>query len=664
MKNILIEIYNDTVEWREEYLVRLVEEIRPKKTKDSTAAGKKISELIAILKEEPDLKEGLNNYLKEMFVIKDPIHLYFESGIIPLAGFVSEGFRKIKEHILPPVFSGNDIRTTLNHVFYKKNDYKWIRSIPDELWEELVKAMGILCHFPRQNTENKHYNNFISAIQIISHKVAALGMAPEITQKLVHLDEINSPFLEQNKELTFYLSKMDEHTTMDNDDYRQIQVILDQCTDSLQLMRKKRANFGTSTRLTNIVRRLMQLIARLRILIQMIHQNDQNIFRKNSVLLFKALIKAENTKNSLRQHIRYNLELVNFQMVEHSASIAKHYIAENRKEFKWFFLSSLGGGVLVAVAGMAKLMTHGTGASPFGSAMLTSLIYCLCFVSIQLSGATLATKVPSVTASSIASVIDRERHLKHEKQVLIHLKELIIRITRSQFIFFMGNMLAAFATGYLFTWMLINVMGIEPGTPEKYKYLIDELHLWESPSLFFAILAGVFLFHSSLITGYYENKILYEQIPERIRGSRWLGKIFSPARLERFSNYIDRNTGKILGNISLGLFFGFTPVIGHFFGLYLDTRHIAFATANFGISLSATGNSVAWETAVHCLFSISIIGFLNFIVSFGLALALAIRSRNLNMKQTDQLLKLLFVHLFKRPKDYFFPPKDNSSEKN
>ena len=657
MKKILEDIYNNTEKWDEIYLVKLFDEIRPKRAKDHFGAIEKIKELIEILKDEPDLKEGLNNYLTEMFMIKDPIHLYMESGIILIAGFISEGFRKIKEHILAPVFPEKDLRTILNSVFYKKSDFKWIKNIPDELFVELIRYMGIFCHFPRQKSENKHFNNFVSAIQILSHKIAAMGMAPEITGKLTHLDEINSPFLEQNKELTFYLNKFDENTSVDNDDYKQIQVILDQCTDSLHLLRKKKANFGTSTRLTNIVRRLMQLITRLRILLLLIHQNDQNIFRQNAVLLFKELVEAETTKNSLKKHLRHNLELVNYQVVEHSATIAKHYIAENRKEFKLFFLSSLGGGILVAVAGLIKLMSYGSGDSPFGSAMLTSLIYCVCFVSIQLTGSTLATKVPSVTASSIASVIDRDRHLHKEKDVVIHLKDLIIRITRSQFIFFMGNLLGAFTVGYFITWMMINVVGINPGTPEKYKRLIDELHLWESPSLFFAMLAGMFLFHSSLITGFYENMIIYDRIPDRIRSSRWLKKLFSEGQLISISSYIGRNTGKLFGNISLGLFFGFTPVIGSFFGLYLDTRHIAFTTANFGISLSATGSGIAINSIIHTVISISIIGFLNFIVSFGLALGLAIRSRNLKLKETDQLLKIIFIHLVKRPKDYFYPPK-------
>ena len=134
--------------------------------------------------------------------------------------------------------------------------------------------------------------------------------------------------------------------------------------------------------------------------------------------------------------------------------------------------------------------------------------------------------------------------------------------------------------------------------------------------------------------------------------------MFRENQLIAISEYVGRNTGKIFGNISLGLFFGFTPVIGSFFGLYLDTRHIAFTTANFGISLSATGNGIALDSIIHTIISISIIGFLNFIVSFGLALGLAIRSRNLNLKDTDQLLKLIFIHLIKRPKDYFFPPKN------
>jgi site-specific recombinase len=59
---------------------------------------------------------------------------------------------------------------------------------------------------------------------------------------------------------------------------------------------------------------------------------------------------------------------------------------------------------------------------------------------------------------------------------------------------------------------------------------------------------------------------------------------------------------------------------------------------------------------LQVLLSLSVIGFLNFLVSFGLALGLAIRSRNINFKQTGQLVILLIKHFLKRPTDYFFPP--------
>jgi site-specific recombinase len=113
----------------------------------------------------------------------------------------------------------------------------------------------------------------------------------------------------------------------------------------------------------------------------------------------------------------------------------------------------------------------------------------------------------------------------------------------------------------------------------------------------------------------------------------------------------------LAGNISLGFCLGMAGTLGFIMGLPFDIRHVAFSTANAGMAFSSpdlliTG-SIIWMAAL----GIALIGFLNFIVSFGFTLILALRSRQISFGQTKELLILLIKHLLRNPMDYFFYPR-------
>ncbi|MDZ7743436.1 MAG: hypothetical protein U5Q03_17285 [Bacteroidota bacterium] len=239
MEEILRAIYNDEEKRNPFLLYELVSKIRPAKKNDLSYTIEKVRELTDLVKQHPDYRQALGSYLKKLFVKYDTVHLFVETGIMSLKGFSFELYNKIKHHILPAVENENDIRRLLNEVFYKKSDYKWIEAIPEPLWEELIGQLGLLQHFKKQDKEDKNFNRLISSIQILSHRISALGTESEITNKMPKLDEINSPFLQQNKEVTLYLDRFNESTDINNEDYKHILVILNQCEESIQVSAKK-----------------------------------------------------------------------------------------------------------------------------------------------------------------------------------------------------------------------------------------------------------------------------------------------------------------------------------------------------------------------------------------------------------------------------------------
>ena len=60
---------------------------------------------------------------------------------------------------------------------------------------------------------------------------------------------------------------------------------------------------------------------------------------------------------------------------------------------------------------------------------------------------------------------------------------------------------------------------------------------------------------------------------------------------------------------------------------------------------------------------VALIGFVNFLVSFGLSLMLAIEARGLGYRGVRELGRHLRAHLLRRPLDWFFPPRPGTGDR-
>ncbi|HSD55230.1 MAG TPA: hypothetical protein VLC47_13755 [Burkholderiales bacterium] len=116
--------------------------------------------------------------------------------------------------------------------------------------------------------------------------------------------------------------------------------------------------------------------------------------------------------------------------------------------------------------------------------------------------------------------------------------------------------------------------------------------------------------------------------------------------------------GAIAGNF---LFRIVLATIGTLFGLPLDIRHVAFASANLGYALVALEFAVAWQTVAWCALGVALIGFTNLAVSFALALRVALRARDVEFRRTGELLALLWREFRVRPGRFFLPSQARSA---
>jgi site-specific recombinase len=134
--------------------------------------------------------------------------------------------------------------------------------------------------------------------------------------------------------------------------------------------------------------------------------------------------------------------------------------------------------------------------------------------------------------------------------------------------------------------------------------------------------------------------------------------------LNRFADFMARNLGGIVGNVCLGFMLGFAKLIGEFFGIPFDIRHITISTAYFAFGVDGLDNQLSANDWIGTTLGVIGIGFFNFLISFSLAFYVAIRSRNIPIGRLPQVGKLIWKYLIKFPQDFIYPPRQDRTEES
>ena len=663
MKELLDKIHIQAETGKPELLIELVQEIRPSSINKHENADKKLNALISIIEENEYLRRSLRRYLREVFMTNDPVSLLTETGILSNKGFFAEGFQKFAQYFLPAAKEEKVLKGILNESFHRKTDYKWIEAIPSKTWERFFELIALdkEADLSFLKKELFYYNN---ALEVISHRIAGISLDPDLIDRFPMLEKPNSPFLLQNRKIVFLLNKITEGgvDSFSSSDYKEILEVLEECENVIITLKKEQHEKGAELSLTYLIQRLHQHTDRLNVLLEILfHQREKDkIFPL--VFLFKKLVKSENRKNNLVDYFYANVGLLAFQITEHAGKTGEKYITHDWKGYIKMLFSSMGGGLIVGFLSCFKVLIYYLRLAPFGEAFMYSMNYSLGFIGIHLTKSTLATKQPAMTATRIAASMDVKGT---EREAISSLSDMIVKAFRSQFIAFVGNVIIAFPVAFLVAYGYASLFGKQIAENDKAMQLITEIHPWESLSLFYAGIAGVCLFLSGVISGYYDNKVVFARIPQRLREHKVLRAIMSERVLNKFSNYIDNNLGSLTGNFFLGIFLGTMGTLGFIFGLPLDIRHITFASGNFGIAMYVVGDQIPFNTILVSILGIGGIGLMNFLVSFGLAIYVAILSRGVAFTRVGLLLRLIGRHFWRHPMLFFFPPaKDNLDDRN
>jgi len=548
------------------------------------------------------------------------------SGVPGGEGFTTELLARLGRRVLPSVTDPAELRDLVRVLFDEPGDHLWVESVPDEGWRRLLDTLGITAESVRGVDEE-----VALAIRVLAHHAASMGLQPEITERLPHLENADSPFLRLGDRVLRYLEaceiegESDEEPLLD-----EALACVAACRRAVERLRVEKRLHGTSLWLTGLSYRLLTLLDRIDLLLHLTEPVERD-FQGSAVRLFKEVVRAEKTRDHVMPHVRGYADLLALEVVEHAARKGSKYITSGRRDYLLFLLSSMG----LAV-----------------EAFLYGINYAICFVLIYLTGATLATKQPAMTANTLARSLGEDGH------DLSGLQDLVVRVWRSQFISFVGNLIVALPVAIVLAELVARGTGTPPADPAKAVEMLGDLDPLGSGSLIYAAVAGVLLFAAGLVSGWVDNWVRHRRIPLRVARLGWLVGLAGRDGAGRAAEAIDQKLGAIAGNVFLGFGLGSMGTVGEILGVPLDIRHVAFASAEFGTSLEILRYEVPLSVIVSVGVGVALIGLVNFVVSFGLSLLVAAESRGMRLRRAGAFARTLVRRFLRRPTDWFFPPAD------
>jgi site-specific recombinase len=527
----------------------------------------------------------------------------------------------------------------------------------------------------------------LNAIRLLAHRISGLGMDSALLNASVHLENFAPSFLELPSEAQHYYQSVQAHFAdgeIQPDDGRHLRVLVGQCLEGLERARRYFLNAGTSLHMTYLLTRCQQSLERMNTLVTMMNAflqspavveallesesatvgvipgermitEEARALKAWSGFVHQAMI-AENRRNNFSDYWQRLSELLALRVAENAAQSGEHYLCTNRREYRAMWLSAMGAGVFIAGMALLKVLAGELQTSLFMSALMYSLIYGLGFTLIYLLGFTVATKQPAMTAQTLVGQLSGVNSERPDD--LSPVVDLVAAVFRSQLAAIGGNILIAFPVAILLGFGLGHWLGAAPVTSDKAAHLLHDLDIfgWAIPH---AALAGVFLYLAGLISGYFDNRAVYNQIGPRIARLPWLHRWIGSDRSSRLGRYIGQHLGGIMGNFLFGCMLGSAGIIGIILGLPMDIRHIAFSSANLGYVIVGSEYIPAWQTILWAILGVLCIGLTNLIVSFTLALRTAFRARRLQFSGASVLMRAVWQRFRETPGAFFIPPKQS-----
>lgn len=641
-------------------LAQLVEIVRPSKAKE--LQPKDITELLDFFESHQLLARAWSQYLKQLLSGKKFSLFLADAGIMQDTGFLSELSNRISSKLIPTQPEKDHLEYILTQVFYKETDHLWINQIPDEQLVRLMNVLEMDTLYASASTGSP-MDELITAINLINQRMSGRAMESDVYKMVPEYQDKENPFQAFEHEfiaIAEKIRKTDFHFVRSTDmAYRQMMILHGHCEAFVKQAFSNSSRFGISMRVNQNLLKIRQQLKRVKVLLPFLCLDDMSNRKIQTVQFAKVVLDLNSIKYNVRHFIAESTQVISYEITQHAAKTGEHYITESRSEYMKMFRSALGGGFIVGILCIIKVLLAKIDTSQFGHAFWYSMNYSFGFIAIYLCGYTLATKQPAMTAAALAKALEEgkqydNQNKEYHQERFRAFAVMFARLFRSQFIAFVGNVVMAFPVALTGIWAIDQLFKYNIAS-SKWPTLISDLSPVHSNAILHASIAGVFLFLSGIISGSVTNRNkhhnMYYRIEEHPALKRWFGK----AKAQKIAAKYQKYWAGLVSNFWFGVMMGTTGSIGLFLGLDIDIRHITFASGNLALGWYGSGFKLTNSMWIWSFIGIGLIGWFNFIVSFSLSVTLALRSRSISLFELGNVGRAIWSYFKQSPSSFFLP---------
>ncbi len=601
-------------------------------------------------------RELCRTFANRFHVWLSKVHVYpalVGLGIFSRSGFSREVAIRVYERFFPSFKELNNLRDVFLHLFRSSRDEKWLQTLSLRQWMNLYSLLTE-CTEPEiaQAASRQLTQARLHALEMLAIWVAAEELEPDFIRIDPKLMDVDSAFVALQREIALLVEHYRTPGNQTPYDTAHVEVMLAQCRTKVERLRRKGAGAGagSSVKVAHLLERLSQSLDRLKILLDIQISADATLRNRQTTILMNSMTMAAVEQHSTGLLRQRSVKMLAKSISDNTSDHGEHYITRDRRGYWGMLRSAVGGGILIALMALNKIHIGNLGFSEFTTSLLGGLNYGIGFMIIHMLHFTVATKQPAMTAASFAEEVERN---DKGRAVNRKLAQLLIDVARSQTVAVFGNVSVAIVLAGLIAWLVADQTGAPLLSNDNIAYQLKSLQPFTQPTLWYAAIAGIWLFCSGIISGFFDNRADYLNLRRRLTVQPLLKKILPVGLRERVADYLHNHYGSLMGNFCFGMLLGMTGWVGHLLHLPLDIRHVAFSSANLGYT--AVSGYPGFFTVLVSFIGVLLIGLVNLWVSFTLALLVALRSRDTGISSLPDLLSSVWQQIKANPLNLIFP---------
>jgi site-specific recombinase len=599
---------------------------------------------LRMMERDDALRLRLQHSFAAMLADLDSLGLFTEAGLPSHHALFSEGVRRVVQRWLPSARTESDAARLLVTLFSSPREVERFLNLPEAEFARLATVL-----WPEY--ADRLLDDLRQALCLVATRIAGRGTTRAVRDRGTAYTAEESPFYQ----LIFSTEALVHAGDTVLWQFAHWTSVVRRCREELEEVHLHMESAGVSADLVYDLRTIEHALDRMEALAGALAPQDSRINSARRIL--DQLVAGRLEDSQVAALFRQNLNLLARKTVERTGRGGEHYIAHTRLEYWQMWKAALGGGLLTVLTAALKMRITESHLPLFVEGFLSGTNYAVSFVLLQVFGLALATKQPSMTAATLAGIIRSNRGYARWSKI----SDFVADISRTQLAAAMGNVIAVTAGSIALERLWRGAFSQSYLGYESARHVYQTLHPFTSGTVFYAALTGVILWLAALIGGWFENFAVYHKLTDAV-AQHPFGIRAGESTMRRMADGLERNLAGWSTSIALGYLLGFTPVLGRFFGIPLDVRHVTLTTGTLALAVARFGTgSFDHDWFYYAIAGIGVTFVLNLSVSFSIAGMVALRAYDVPRREQRQLLGYIAQQILRSPLRFVLPIDDRAT---